>query len=367
LWWAGFDKRPALFRLDPDTSTVTYYTLPSAAGEPVMVDARHNFIWYSDYQGRFGRLDPRKAAGATVAATEGAGALSLVECYQDWQPLSSASTSKSTSAANWAAGLYSTTIPAAGWQLYQLPEVSAARGPWGIRLLEDGLWVVDQQRQKLVNIPWQAPAGLVACKVEDAGGDPATSDDQTPLQNWPIDLRVDGVAQGITQTTGLDGCVAWDDLPPGPAYGLQEESPAGWLALTGTSHDFGPAISGGIYTHTFVNTQQVSVTACKLQDADGDLATTGDQTPLQNWALFLTVDGVRQEPGQLTGSDGCFTWNGLAPGKTYGLEETLAEGWLALTPVQIEFGPAVSGGAYQYSFVNAQVSRWFVYLPALVR
>jgi hypothetical protein len=208
-------------------------------------------------------------------------------------------------------------------------------------------------------------ATVTACKVEDADGDAATTGDQTPLENWAIDLRIDGVAQGITQTTGIDGCVSWDNLALGPAYGVQEETADGWLNLTAQAHDFSPAQSGDELVHTFANSRYVSVTACKLEDADGLLVTDDDRAPVLDWTITLTVDSIRQEPGQVTSSDGCYAWNGLAPGSTYGLEEALEEGWRALTPVMIEFEPAVSGGDYQYTFINTQATLWFLYLPLL--
>jgi hypothetical protein len=119
-----------------------------------MVDAWHNLIWYSDYEGRFGRLDPDKAVGETVAADRWTGTLVLLQCYQDWQPLNSANTLKSTAGADWTAGAYLTT-GADGWQWVQLPEDSPGWGPWGIRVREDGAWVIDQERQKLIHIEWQ--------------------------------------------------------------------------------------------------------------------------------------------------------------------------------------------------------------------
>jgi hypothetical protein len=206
-----------------------------------------------------------------------------------------------------------------------------------------------------------------ACKVEDADGDLTTSNDRTPVENWAIDLRIDGLAQGITQTTGLDGCATWAGLAPGLTYGLQEETAAGWLNLTDHVHDFPAAQSGDALAHTFVDSQFVAVTACKLEDVDGNLGTDEDLTPVAGWTITLTVDGVGQQPGQLTGPDGCVTWDGLAPGSTYGLEEALREGWRALTPVRIRFEPAVSGASYQNVFINTQASRWFIYLPALAK
>ncbi len=158
LWWAGlvgvYDE-PSLVRFSPSTTFVTFFELPVAAGEPVMVDARHGLIWYSDSTGYFGRLDPSKASGATRPSTGTTGSLELVQCYQDWQPSSETSISKSTASANWPASLYPVTNSADGWLVYQLPQDSEALGPWGIKAREDGVWVVDQERQKLVHMPWQ--------------------------------------------------------------------------------------------------------------------------------------------------------------------------------------------------------------------
>jgi streptogramin lyase len=158
LWWSGLfglDLVPSLVRLSPNTIFVTFYELPDGKGDPVMVDALYDLIWYSDSEGRFGRLDPSKATGETVTASRATGQLSLVQCYQNWQPLSSANTQKSTASAGWTAGVYTTTTIADGWAVYQLPEDSLSWGPWGIRARQDGIWVVDQERQKLVHIPWQ--------------------------------------------------------------------------------------------------------------------------------------------------------------------------------------------------------------------
>jgi len=158
LWWAGlagYDKVPSLVRLNINPVYVTFYELPTATGQPVMVDAWHNLIWFSDYEGRFGRLNPEIAVGKNLTVTGATGSLPLIQCYQDWQPISTASTAGSTAAASWAPGVYSTTAFAGGWRLYQLPEDTANWGPWGIRAREDGVWVVDQERQKLVHIPWQ--------------------------------------------------------------------------------------------------------------------------------------------------------------------------------------------------------------------
>jgi len=92
--------------------------------------------------------------------------------------------------------------------------------------------------------------------VEDLDGKLSTTGDQSPVEDWPFDLLIDGVAQGITQTTGLDGCTTWSELTSGINYGVAEELPEGWRALTGTEKSFGPAVSAGAYSHTFINTQK---------------------------------------------------------------------------------------------------------------
>lgn len=158
LWWAGlagYQEVPSLMRLDTSSIFVTFYALPVDTGQPVMVDAWHNFIWFSDLEGRFGLFNPEEAVGTTLTASTVTGTLPLVKCYQDWQPLSTTGTSKSAASAEWTAGAYSTTAFAGGWQLYQLPQDTVDLGPWGIRAQQDGVWVVDQERQKLVHVPWQ--------------------------------------------------------------------------------------------------------------------------------------------------------------------------------------------------------------------
>jgi hypothetical protein len=195
---------------------------------------------------------------------------------------------------------------------------------------------------------------VTACKVEDADGDLSTTGDQVPVPGWMVYLSIDGVRQEPGQPTGADGCYTWTGLGPGHSYDVEEDDPAPeWTALTPLSHNFGPATSGSSYSYTFANFKNVDVTACKVEDADGDLSTTGDHTPVPGWMVYLSIDGVRQEPGQLTGADGCYTWTNLGPGHSYDVEEDdPAPEWTALTPLSRDFGPATSGETYSFTFVN---------------
>jgi len=145
-------------------------------------------------------------------------------------------------------------------------------------------------------------------------------------------------------------------------------------------------------------------------DGDGDLSTTGDQSPREGWSMhlvvngvrqipnqltgedgcttwsdlvsghtysveednptdwtmFLLVDGTRQEPGQNTGQDGCTTWNNLATGYTYGVEEDSPAGWTPLTPISHSFGTILPGDSKIYTFINTE-DTVLIYLPMVVR
>lgn len=60
----------------------------------------------------------------------------------------------------------------------------------------------------------------------------------------------------------------------------------------------------------FGNWLPVDVTVCKVRDMDGELG--GVTIPLPGWTVSLTKDGVVIDT-QLTGADGCYTWQGLNP------------------------------------------------------
>ena len=110
----------------------------------------------------------------------------------------------------------------------------------------------------------------------------------------------------------------------------------------------------------------VDVTACKQEDADGDLATSNDRSAVTGWPVSLVVDGLAQTPAQNTGADGCYTWRNLSPGSAYGVQEGQVEGWIALTDTSHDFGTGVAGSAYTFTFIN-QRAESYQYLPAVMR
>ena len=96
------------------------------------------------------------------------------------------------------------------------------------------------------------------------------------------------------------------------------------------------------------------LTACKMEDQDGDPLTTEDQIPREGWPLDLKVNGVSQTPGKLTGPDGCATWGNLGTDASYEVQEEAVPGWMALGPTSHNFGTLAAGASYDYTFVNAQ-------------
>ena len=138
--------------------------------------------------------------------------------------------------------------------------------------------------------------------------------------------------------------------------------------MTPTSHTFDPPVSSQELQHDFINFQNVSVTACKLDDEDGLLHTGEDRTPIEGWTIHLLINGDPQLPAGQTGSDGCTTWSDLGPGNFYGVEEEVPPDWNPLTPKRIVFGKAKSGSDYRFTFVNTQAGiNFFLYLPIMIK
>jgi streptogramin lyase len=361
LWWTD-SNLGQLSRLITETNALTSFDLP-AGSLPFMLSSRGSEIWFTEQSySTVGRLYPDNASGTgtTIARSQVAGPPSCSVIA----PLATQEILTASGSLNWLDTAYTSLVENVAWRILQLPEGSF---PWGLTILEQGVYFVDTGRQVLGRIPFQVPATVTACKVEDADGDLNTAGDRTPVEEWPVFLTVDGARQEPAQLTDADGCTDWFELSPGLNYGVEEELAAGWLALAATTYDFGNVTSGEVYSHTFVNSRYATVSACKVEDADGDLATTGDQSPVEGWAVDLRIDGVAQGLTQATGVDGCATWSDLAPGPAYGVQEGMQAGWIGLGPTSHDFGAAVSGGVYSHTFANAQIAGHTVFVPMLVR
>jgi streptogramin lyase len=248
LWWADNDLG-TVQRLEAGIDRLTTFTIP-VSSSPSMIDVATGEVWFTDdTNSTVGRLRPAMAAGdpfalpqSTVLVTP---TCSLVE------PVSTVPLTVTTHAISFTRTSYPVVADGAGWQIYQVPDGGA---PYGIRASGKSTWLADYERQTLT---WTFTGTVVsACKYVDADGDLNTDDDRTPLPGWRVYLKVDGVRQEPGDLTSAVGCYAWLDLDAGHDYGVVEELPQGWTALTPSEHVFGPAVAGEMYRHTFVNAEQ---------------------------------------------------------------------------------------------------------------
>ena len=192
------------------------------------------------------------------------------------------------------------------------------------------------------------PVEIGVLVLKDLTGDGFTAND-IPLENWTVYLWKDGL-KGEGMQTGSDGRFQWTELEPGD-YMVSELLPSGWTATNPSQVDLGRVESSGSYVVTFTNFQNVSISVTKMQDLTGDGLTAND-TPIQNWTVYLWKDGVKGAP-MLTGVDGTFTWADLGPG-SYKVSELLPTGWTAKNVTEHEFGVVASGGSYDFTFTNYQ-------------
>lgn len=148
---------------------------------------------------------------------------------------------------------YSLVTTYGGWKIIEMP---LEANLWGVAAREGQGWVVDYGRKKLLKIdPPADVASITACKLRDADGSTATTNDRTPVAGWGMTLYKGGVSQG-QQVTGADGCYTWSNQPVGFNYKVIEEIRAGWKALGSTECDKGLISVSGSYACEFVNAKE---------------------------------------------------------------------------------------------------------------
>lgn len=182
-------------------------------------------------------------------------------------------------------------------------------------------------------------------KFNDRNGNGVRDEGEPGLPGWTIQL-----SSGASTLTDAFGHYQFNLVPTG-TYSVNEVLQTGWTNTTPNPVANVVVTANRTTTVNFGNFRKVSVTACKVEDADGDLETTADQTPIHGWTVQLSVDG-EIEDSQLTGEDGCFTWTNLGPGVSYDVAEVVPPGWTALTPLSHDFGLAQSGRTYSLTFAN---------------
>jgi uncharacterized lipoprotein YddW (UPF0748 family) len=98
----------------------------------------------------------------------------------------------------------------------------------------------------------------------------------------------------------------------------------------------------------------VQITACAVNDVDGNLATTHDRSPLTGWTMTLIVNGQPTEPGKATDASGCVTWSKLSALYHYAVSEEVPDGWMALNGPTRVVGQLAPGDTYTFTFYNTE-------------
>lgn len=222
--------------------------------------------------------------------------------------------------------------------------------------------VVAGQTQTGKDFGNRQPGGLGGPKFHDLDGDGYWEIGELAMPGWEIVLKDDQGQVVATTTTDSQGKYAFSGLGLGD-YEVCETGQPGWVQTRPddpvcyrvTLNTPGQVIS----KLNFGNFEEVSVTVCKQEDADGSTGTSVDRTDVAGWTVYMRTNGVTdsQNPAS-TGEDGCYTWDHLGPnpGGTYGVAEDVSPGWspLAGTDTTHDFGEPQSGQDYSWTFLNYQ-------------
>jgi hypothetical protein len=252
LWFADSSTNKAIVHLDV-TSGGSFNQFAIPRGIPYMLTRQNDLIWFSGQEpGVLGSLDPFNLTPNVnfVNISE-----STLEPACDAITATTGIATKTSETPIWVESSYpiETTI---GWSVIDFGEDSH---PWGIVITGGSLWMVDQDKDHKVLMRSDVEATITACKFSDADGELKTVEDREAIAGWQMKLFKNNVLIG-TQTTAIDGCATWSNLPLGVAYTIEEEQRDGWVALEPANGvcDLGTFTQVRQYTCDFINWKEES-------------------------------------------------------------------------------------------------------------
>jgi protocatechuate 3,4-dioxygenase beta subunit len=175
-------------------------------------------------------------------------------------------------------------------------------------------------------------------KFEDVNGNGAKDGGDNGLEGWTIGLYTDagGVLTdtGLRATTDASGNYSFTGLKPLPAgttYAVREVSiTAGWKQTSANPADVA-ATSGNAATGAdFGNFQLGAIRGFKFQDTNGNRSWDSGEPGLSGWTIQLLDTNGSVLQTTTTGSDGGYSFTGLAAG-TYRVREVGQSGWVQMT------------------------------------
>jgi len=198
LWWAETSPEWDIASFDPDSRTMTTYSLP-VGEQPHHLSLRAGKVWYTNSvdDGSFGRLDPGVAGGTSTILPEVIVKNSITPVCKY---LSSPSLETAIREPAYGTTTYESTKiePYTGLLSYSLPDDAL---PLGIASTMDDIWVSDPGRQKLIRMPLAAQEAFITVRklvINDDGGDAQADDFNLTLAGTPV---FDGIAVTVDPGT----------------------------------------------------------------------------------------------------------------------------------------------------------------------
>jgi hypothetical protein len=184
------------------------------------------------------------------------------------------------------------------------------------------------------------------------------------LADWEITITGTGfLGEEINETLTTDINGYWmyqsqeytfqgQDKPQTAHLVVCEVLQDGWMQSypTPSCYEFDIDPEGVTYLQglNFGNYMPVDITVCKEIGNYSDSFTV----PYEGWTVYLYQDGALFDT-QLTGEDGCYTWEDLAPGYSYAVGEEDPVEWVPEDGAFFDFGDVLSGdGPFSHTFVN---------------
>lgn len=168
---------------------------------------------------------------------------------------------------------------------------------------------------------------------KDASGDPNRLNDWTI--NLYTNLNENPITSLITGHNGNKGQYRFENLLPGTYY-VCEILQGGWMQTEPGDgcHEIQVGPGEDVTGIQFGNYELGSILGYKWNDGDGNISTTADRDPVENWVIGLWEDIFGFIGDTTTASDGSYSFTDLLAGN-YEVKETMQSDWVSLSPESI--------------------------------
>jgi hypothetical protein len=183
-------------------------------------------------------------------------------------------------------------------------------------------------------------------KFEDVNGNGAWDNGEPALSGWTINLGGSGNASDVTDTSGF---YEFTGLTAG-TYSLTENTQTGWTQKTTNPANVGVISGTDSQNNNFGNFNDVTISAYKFDDKDGDGVKDVEDTAIEGWEMTLNA-----AQAQDTNASGKTSWVVTVAGD-YTIAEESQTGWNNTTPASVLFSDVASGDSeYTVEFLNTKL------------